>query len=183
MILSGNRILKEIEAGNILIDPFDIKRMNPNSYNVRLAEDLLTYDHSVLDMKREEPYTIERIPDSGKLLIPGKIYLARTIEHSFTRGFVPMLEGRSSVGRLGLFVHATAGFGDNGFDGYWTLELSCVQPIIIYSGVEIAQLYYCELSDIDGDGELGIPVEYSSGKYQKNTGVQPSMLWKDFKTA
>ena len=84
-----------------------------------------------------------------------------------------MLEGRSSVGRLGIFIHATAGFGDVGFDGYWTLELSCVQPVRIYPGVEICQIYYHTI-----DGEY---VPYRSGKYQGNTGVQPSMLWKDFR--
>ena len=84
-----------------------------------------------------------------------------------------MLEGRSSVGRLGLFVHITAGFGDVGFKGYWTLEMFCVQPIRIYAGVEICQIYYHNI-----DGEIN---EYASGKYQDNNGIQPSLLYKDFK--
>ena len=178
-ILSGNRILEEIENGNIEIDPFDKSRLNPNSYNVRLAGELLTYDHAILDMKKEIPYTIETIPAVGKLLIPGKLYLARTMERTRTNGFVPMLEGRSSVGRLGLSIHATAGFGDNGFDGYWTLEMSCVQPVIIYPGVEIGQLYYHTIADTEKMGEVGVPVHYTNGKYQNNNGIQPSMLWKE----
>ena len=77
-----------------------------------------------------------------------------------------------SIGRLGIFIHITAGFGDVGFSGYWTLEIFCIKPIIIYPNVEIAQLYY---HTIDGDYE-----EYNSGKYQNNTDIQPSMLYKDF---
>ena len=130
-------------------------------------------------MKKEIPYTIETIPAVGKLLSPGKLYLARTMERTQTNGFVPMLEGRSSVGRLGLSIHATAGFGDNGFDGYWTLEMSCVQPVIIYPGVEIGQLYYHTISDTEKMGEVGVPVHYTNGKYQNNNGIQPSMLWKE----
>ena len=83
-----------------------------------------------------------------------------------------MIEGRSSIGRLGIFIHITAGFGDVGFSGYWTLEIFCIKPIIIYPNVEIAQLYY---HTIDGDYE-----EYNSGKYQNNIDIQPSMLYKDF---
>ena len=83
-----------------------------------------------------------------------------------------MLEGRSSVGRLGLFVHITAGFGDVGFEGYWTLEIFCVQPVKIYPGIEICQIYYHSL---DGDY-----VNYVSNKYQKNKSIQASMMYKDF---
>jgi dCTP deaminase len=87
-----------------------------------------------------------------------------------------MLEGRSSIGRLGIFIHITAGFGDNGFNGYWTLELSCIQPVRVYSDVEIGQIFYHTIK-----GELE---EYKSNKYQNNDDVQPSMLYKDFeKTA
>ena len=101
-----------------------------------------------------------------------KLYLGRTLEYTKTDQFVPMLEGRSSVGRLGLFIHVTAGFGDVGFAGYWTLEMFCIHPIVIYPNVEICQIYYHTIQ-----GEY---TKYDSGKYQNNTGVQPSMLYKDF---
>ena len=126
----------------------------------------------MLDMKSENTATKMVIPEEGLLLETGKLYLGRTIEHTTTESFVPMLEGRSSIGRLGLFVHVTAGFGDVGFSGYWTLEMFCVQPIRIYPGVEICQIFY---HSIDGDFE-----KYSSNKYQHNKEVQPSMLYKDF---
>lgn len=180
-ILSGNRILEEIEKGNIKIDPFDISRMNPNSYNLRLSDELFTYDNAFLDMRKKNTGLITHIASDGKLLIPGKLYLARTMERTTTEKFVPMLEGRSSVGRLGLSIHVTAGFGDVGFDGYWTLELSVVQPVLVYPGIEIAQIYYHTLADSEKDyGERGVPIRYDKGKYQNNNGIQPSMLWKEF---
>lgn len=172
MILSGLKIAEEVKAGRIFISDFDEKRLNPNSYNLRLADDMLVYNHALLDMKWLNDYTIMKIPEDGMILEPNKIYLARTMERTRTDGYVPMLEGRSSVGRLGICIHATAGFGDVGFDGYWTLELSSVQPVRIYPGVEICQIYYHTID--------GAYVPYTTGKYQGNHGAQPSMLWKDF---
>lgn len=173
MILSGLKIAEEVKDGRIYISDFDEKRLNPNSYNLRLADEILMYQNgNTLDMKSQNRFHISKIPESGMILYPGKLYLARTMERTRTDCYVPMLEGRSSVGRLGIFIHATAGFGDVGFDGYWTLELSCVQPVRIYPGVEICQIYY---HTIDGEYE-----PYKSGKYQGNHGVQPSMLWRDF---
>jgi len=171
LILSGLKI-KEKLGGDIIIEPYRESALNPNSYNLRLHNELLVYDSVRLDMKRPNAAHTITIPESGLELEPGRLYLGRTLEHTETRGFVPMLEGRSSVGRLGLFVHVTAGFGDVGFKGFWTLEIHCIQPIIVYPGVEICQIYYHSI-----EGEY---VNYVSGKYQGNTGIQPSLLYKDF---
>lgn len=172
MILSGLEIKKQVEAGTITITPYDSARINPNSYNLRLHHELLVYTDTVLDMKK--PMKTEQliIPDEGLVLEPGRLYLGRTMEYTSTNTYVPMLEGRSSIGRLGLYIHVTAGFGDIGFSGYWTLELQCVQPVRIYAGVEICQIYYHSL--------VGEHVPYNSGKYQNNQGIQPSLLYKDF---
>ena len=172
MLLSGKEIHQQVENGTISIDPFNSGQLNPNSYNLRLHSDLLVYDSDVLDMKEKNSTSPLTIPDEGLLLEPQKLYLGRTIERTATDKYVPMLEGRSSVGRLGLFIHITAGFGDIGFDGFWTLEIFCVQPIKIYANLEICQIFY---HTIDGDYDL-----YRSKKYQSNKGVQPSMLYKDF---
>ncbi|MDR0704172.1 MAG: dCTP deaminase [Planctomycetaceae bacterium] len=172
MILSGLEILREIANGNILIDPFDKKRVNPNSYNLRLHNELMIYRDSVLDMRTCPQTEPLMIPADGIVLEPNRLYLGRTVEYTQTRNYVPMLEGRSSVGRLGLYVHVTAGFGDVGFSGFWTLEIQCIQPIRIYPFVEICQIYY---HTIQGDYD-----EYKNGKYQNNTGIQPSLLYKDF---
>ncbi len=171
MILSGKEIQRHM-GKDIVIQPFDPKRLNPNSYNLSLHNELLVYENRLLDMKVPNPVKTLTIPESGLVLEPDKLYLGRTNEFTQTDRFVPMLEGRSSVGRLGLFIHVTAGFGDVGFAGYWTLEIFCVQPIRIYPNVEICQIYY---HDIQGDYDL-----YQSGKYQNNTGIQPSLLYKDF---
>lgn len=171
MILSGREIAKNI-GKDIIIEPFNENQLNPNSYNLRLHNELLVYEEEVLDMKKPNKYKTITIPEEGLLLEPGRLYLGRTVEYTATKNFIPMLEGRSSIGRLGLFIHVTAGFGDVGFKGYWTLEIFCVQPIRIYPNVEICQIYY---HDIHGEYD-----EYKSGKYQGNTGVQPSLLYKDF---
>ena len=171
MILSGREIKQRLNK-EIKIEPFNESQLNPNSYNLRLCDELLVYKDDVLDMKKKNEVEPLTIPEEGLLLEPGKLYLGRTIEHTTTDKYVPMLEGRSSIGRLGLFIHVTAGFGDVGFSGFWTLEIFCVQPIRIYAGVEICQVYYHSL-----EGEYDL---YESGKYQNNTGVQPSMLYKDF---
>ncbi|MDB5273629.1 MAG: dcd [Chitinophagaceae bacterium] len=171
MILSGQEI-KRMMGTDIVIEPYEERLVNPNSYNLRLHQDLLVYDEKVLDMKKENKATKLVIPEEGLLLEKDKLYLGRTLEYTEAHKHVPMLEGRSSIGRLGLFVHVTAGFGDVGFCGFWTLEMFCVQPIRIYAGVEICQIFY---HSIEGDYDL-----YKSGKYQKNKGVQPSLLFKDF---
>lgn len=171
MILSGREILRHL-GREIVIEPFDESRINPNSYNLTLHNELLVYTGDVLDMKKPNPVQKIVIPETGLKLMPGRLYLGRTVEYTKTETYVPMLEGRSSVGRLGLFIHITAGFGDVGFAGYWTLEMFCTQPVIIYPGVEICQIYY---HTIEGGYD-----RYESGKYQNNDGIQPSLLYKDF---
>lgn len=171
MILSGKEIEKRMGT-DIIIDPYDKRCINPNSYNLSLHDELMVYQDHVLDMKRANPIEAISIPPEGLLLDTNKLYLGRTREFTETQNLVPMLEGRSSVGRLGLFIHVTAGFGDVGFKGYWTLEIFCVQPIRIYAGVEVCQVYY---HTIEGEHE-----NYASGKYQNNSGIQPSLLYRDF---
>ena len=172
MILSGLEIKKRL-GKDIHIDPFNKNQLNPNSYNLKLHNELLHYKDEVFDMKKPLNTTKLLIPKDGLILKPNKLYLGRTEEYTKTKNLVPMLEGRSSIGRLGLFVHITAGFGDVGFEGFWTLEIFCVQPVKVYPGVEICQIYYHSLN---GDYET-----YVSDKYQKNKTIQPSMIYKDFK--
>ena len=172
MILTGNEIKLQREAGNIIISDWDETRLGPNSYNLRLSPELVAYKEAVLDPKQDNRTGRLVIPEGGLVLHPGRLYLAKTMEYTETHNLVPMLVGRSSIGRLGIFVHVTAGFGDVGFAGYWTLEMFCIHPIVIYPNVEICQIYY---HTIQGEYQ-----KYDSGKYQNNTGVQPSMLYKDF---
>ena len=169
MILSGQQILERLED-DIVIDPFAPANLNPNSYNLTLHNELLVYEELVLDMAKANRVRRVVIPDEGLVLSANQLYLARTVERTETHNLVPMIEGRSSVGRLGLFVHVTAGFGDVGFCGYWTLEMFAVQPVRIYPGVPICQIFYHEI--------VGEVVEYDS-KYQNNTDIQPSLLFRE----
>lgn len=171
MILSGKEIEKRL-GEDIIIKPYTKSQINPNSYNLRLSNELLVYNEPILDMKQKHTATELVIPEEGLVLEPNKLYLGRTVEYTETHNLVPMLEGRSSIGRLGLFIHVTAGFGDVGFKGYWTLEIFCIHPIRIYPNVEICQIYYHSV--------LGDTEEYKSGKYQDNKSIQTSMLYKDF---
>ena len=123
-----------------------------------------------LVMAFEDAFGIE-IPDEGLVLKPNQLYLARTAERTITHNLVPQIEGRSSVGRLGLFVHVTAGFGDVGFSGYWTLEMFAVHQVKVYPGVPICQIFYHELT-----GQID---EYAS-KYQHNRDIQPSLMFEEF---
>lgn len=212
MILTGPQIKYAREQGWLDISDWDEKRLNPNSYNLRLANELMIYGQEYsykaiemdkngnltenfveksgimrlknLDMANDMPVATFSIPESGYLLEPGVLYLGRTMEYTKTNKFVPMLEGRSSIGRLGVSIHVTAGFGDIGFKGYWTLEITCVQPTIIYPEIEICQIYYHTIAPtcdiwVPDDNSPDIK-KYESGKYQNNTGIQKSMIWKEF---
>lgn len=173
MILSGKEIKNRMAKGDIRIRPFNEEQLNPNSYNLKLHDELIVYDEAVLDMAKDNAYHTIKIPKEGLVLEPGKLYLGRTMEFTETQNLVPMLEGRSSIGRLGIYIHVTAGFGDVGFAGCWTLEIQCVQPVRIYPFVDIGQIYY---HTIEGEYE-----GYSGkGKYQGATGIQTSQIWKEF---
>lgn len=171
MILSGLEIEKRL-GKEIEIEPFDKSQLNPNSYNLRLHNELLVYKDEVLDMKYPNNFEKLIIPEEGLILQPGKLYLGRTEEKTCTKGLVPKLEGRSSVGRLGIHIHITAGLGHVGAKGHWTLEIFCIQPVKIYPNVEVCQVYFHEL--------LGEYEDYSNGKYHDNSEVQPSMMYKEF---
>ena len=170
MILSGEEIHGRLGT-DIEIDPFNEANLNPNSYNLTLHGEIMTYEEVVLDMRQPNRTRRLAVPDDGLVLSPNQLYLARTVERTATHNLVPMIEGRSSVGRLGLFVHVTAGFGDVGFQGYWTLEMFAVQPVRIYPGIQICQIFYHEI--------VGDVTEYSSDKYQNNRDIQPSLLYKE----
>ena len=177
-MLSKKRILEEMSKGNIIIDPFDESQLGPNSYNVKLHDELLVYTCDTLDMAKDNPYEIIKIPEKGLVLEPGLLYLGQTVEYTETFGFVPKIDGRSSTGRLGISIHETAGFGDNGFCGFWTLEISCVQPVRIYPFKEIGQVYF-EVLDVAINEDPYGETDYH-GKYQNNRGAQTSQMWKEF---
>lgn len=169
MILSGQEIAARL-GGDVKIEPYNPAALNPNSYNLTLHDELMVYEEVILDMAKANRVRRVQIPSEGLVLSPNQLYLGRTVERTETHNLVPQIEGRSSIGRLGLFVHVTAGFGDVGFCGYWTLEMFAVQPIRIYPGVPICQIFYHQIT--------GAYAEYSS-KYQHNHDIQPSLLFQE----
>lgn len=147
MILSDVGIEEAVNRGDIIIHGFDKKRLNPNSYDVTLGKKLLVYDKNwdlddVLDCAKEDPTREIIIPSEGYILEPGELYLGTTQEYTETHNLVPMINGKSSWGRKGITIHITAGQGDNGFQGNWTLEITVVKRIRVYPGMPIAQLVW-----------------------------------------
>jgi len=148
MILTDKTIIDEISEGNIVIEPFNPENLGTNSYDLTLSNTLVLYTERVLDVRKKNPSAPIIIPDEGIILQPGIVYLASTVEYTETLKHVPIIQGKSSLGRLGLFVHITAGFGDVNFKGHWTLELACIQPVKIYPGMKIAQICYHNISEM-----------------------------------
>lgn len=170
MILTGKEIEKRL-GHDIIIEPYTSNQLNPNSYNLKLHNELLVYKNEILDSKENNETESIIIPSEGLILEPGQLYLARTVEYTETYGLVPMIIGRSSVGRLGITVHITSGFGDIGFCGYWTLQLTSVKPVRIYSNMKICQIFYHNI--------LGEYDNYSSKKYQRSNKIMPSQLFEE----
>lgn len=176
MILSDKRILELIEQGEIVIEPFRRECLGTNSYDVHLGKFLAVYKSRVLDARAHNEVEQLEIPDKGLVINPGTLYLGVTEEYTESHNTVPFLEGKSSVGRLGIDIHATAGKGDVGFCNTWTLEISCTQPVRIYPGMPIGQLIYFT---VDGDIERYYNNK-PNAKYNNRTDKPvESMMWKN----
>lgn len=176
MILSDKAILESIDKGTILIEPFRRECLGTNSYDVHLGKHLAVYQNRVLDAKAHNQIEEMIIPEDGFVLHPNVLYLGVTEEYTESHEHVPFLEGKSSVGRLGIDIHATAGKGDVGFCNTWTLEISCSQPVRIYHGMPIGQLIYFQVA-----GEIeNFYNKKKNAKYIQRT-VKPveSMMWRN----
>ncbi len=176
MILSDSKILAYVESKDIVIEPWDKEKLGSNSYDVHLSKHLATYTDEVLDAKKHNTLEHFIIPDEGIVLQPGELYLGSTLEYTETHKHVPFLEGKSSTGRLGIDIHATAGKGDVGFCGYWTLEISVSKPVRVYAGMPIGQLIYYSV-----EGETINPYnKKASAKYAGQQALpKESMMWKN----
>lgn len=176
MIISDKRILEEIERGTIIIEPFKRECLGTNSYDVHLGKHLACYKNRVLDAKLHNEIDHFEIPKEGFVLQPNTLYLGVTVEYTETHSHVPFLEGKSSTGRLGIDIHATAGKGDVGFCNTWTLEISATQPVRIYAGMPIGQLIYFE---VGGDIETFYNTKDNAKYNRKTTKPVESMMWKN----
>ncbi len=171
MILTGNEIKKKVEEKEIIIEPFDEKALNPNSINFRLGDKLKVYKNYVLDPKQKQETEIIEIGDEGYVLEADKIYLGCTMEKMGSEKYVPIMSGRSSTGRLGLFVHITADLIDIGSINHWTLQMHAVQPVRVYKGMPIGQVTFWK-----PQGEISL----YHGKYQGSVEPMESQIWRDF---
>ncbi|PJJ59699.1 dCTP deaminase [Hymenobacter chitinivorans] len=177
MILTDQQILAEIERGNIVIEPYDPSCLGTNSYDVHLGRYLATYRDKVLDARKHNEIDVFEIPaEEGFVLQPGVLYLGVTEEYTESHAQVPFLEGKSSVGRLGIDIHATAGKGDVGFCNTWTLEISVTQQVRVYAGMPIGQLIYFA---VQGDVQTFYNRK-ANAKYNDRTDKPvESMMWKN----
>lgn len=180
MILTDTDIRKAIEAGSIEISDFNPSRLGSNSYDLCLSEHLLIYNGAELDCKIPNEYKRVFIPECGVTLKPGELYLGSTMERTKSTVHVPFIEGKSSIGRLGMTIHVTAGVGDIGFNGHWTLEITVVKPLRIYAGMPVAQIMFFL--------PLGVCARpyfmKEDAKYKNQEPIPvPSMMWKNFSPA
>lgn len=142
MILTQSEIRLAVQIGHIVIDPFNEQMLNPNSYNYHLNRTLKILDDHTLELFKHPRYQEIVIPDDGIILQPRRVYLGTTMETIGSTEYVPTLIGRSSLGRLGLFLQISADLGNLGAVHRWTLELVACQPIRIYPGMVIGQVSF-----------------------------------------
>lgn len=178
MILTDKGILNEMQKGTIIIEPYDRACLGTNSYDVHLSKYLATYEAEVLDAKQHNKIINFEIPEEGFTLQPGTLYLGSTVEYTETHAHVPFLEGKSSIGRLGIDIHATAGKGDVGFCNHWTLEISCIHPVRVYAGMPVGQLIYFA---VDGEIENAYNKKANAKYNERTPKPMESMMWKNFK--
>ncbi|MBU2576606.1 MAG: dCTP deaminase [Nanoarchaeota archaeon] len=173
MILTGNEILRQVKRNRIHIKPFIKENLNPNSYNFRLGDILKIYSKKILDPAKINDFKEIKIPKTGYILKPNQLYLGHTLEEMGSDYFVPTMQARSSIGRLGLYIYLNSGLGDIGFKRQWTLELHSIHKLKIYPGMKIGQMLFWKT--------LG-KINLYNGKYKDSVGPQTSQIWKDFKS-
>jgi len=171
MILSGKEILKEFKGGRIHINPFVVENIGTNSYDFRLGEKLRFYSKPVLDTKAFNEFEEIVIPEDGFLLEPDKVYLGHSMEEMGSDNYTPLIQAKSSFGRLGLSVCLNSGLGDIGYKNQWTLLLYSPQPLKVYKGEKIGQIYFLETR-----GKLDL----YKGAYANSSGPMASTLWQQF---
>lgn len=180
MILSDTDIKRAVKSGAIRISNFNEAQLGSNSYDLTLSKHLMVYKKGIiLDCKKDHPVEEFIIPEDGLTLYPGELYLGCTNESTEVRDHMPWIEGKSSIGRLGISIHVTAGFGDIGFKGNWTLEITVVRPVIIYPNIPIGQVaFLLPLST------CAVPYYMKkTAKYKSQPGMPvPSQMFRNFET-
>jgi len=200
-VLLGSKIIEEVSNGKIIIEPFNKSFVGPNSIDITLANKLITYEHCeirkidgeytvvpakifgyqepIIDMAKENTTYELKIPEEGLVLSPNILYLGSTNEKAGSDYYVPMYEGRSSMARLGIQSHVSAGFGDIFFKSNWTLEITVVHKTKIYPNCRIGQVYFHEVNELERRDLIKMK-KYYQGKYSDQIGPQKSKSYLDF---
>lgn len=168
MILTDRTIIHAIQVGEVIIEPFNKDKLGPNSYDLTLSKYGKIYATGILDVKKHNKTISFEIGESGMILEPGKFYLFSTNEKAGSHNYVPMLEGKSSLARLGVTIHKTAGVGDVGFVGHWTLEVTVEKFIRIYPDMPVAQILFHTITEIPIN-----PYNKREGSKYNNQSIQP----------
>lgn len=171
MILTGNQIIKEVKDNKITIKPFNIDKITTNSYDLTLGNKLVIYTDDILDPKKKPNIKEITIPDDGYVMQKGEFLLGHSNETVGSEHFVPIIHAKSSIARLGLFIHITSGLFDIGCICDATFHLYATLPIRLYRNMPIAQITFWHTK---GD------VKLYNGKYQGDKGIAPSRIYKDF---
>jgi len=172
MILTGDEIKKQVKSKNIHISPFTEEELNPNSYNFKLGDILKVYTDEILDPAKPNNFKIIKIPKEGIILQPNQLYLGHTVEEMGSDNYVPIMQARSSIGRLGMYIYLNSGLGDLGFKKQWTLELHVIHKLRVYPNMKVGQMLFWK--------PLG-KISLYDGKYKNSKGPEISQIWKDFK--
>jgi len=171
-ILTKSAIQNAMEAGQIVISPFHEIALTPNGYDLHLGKNMLMLqpgrDVDVRTDLTNKYREVHLEPDGSIRLEPGRLYLGVTQEYTATLNHLPIMEGKSSLARMGISVHCCAGFGDVGFCGHWTLEITVTNPTTLIPGMPIGQLVY---HTIEGDAGVG----YNKTGSYNNTGSENPM--------
>lgn len=174
MILTGAAITAAVRDGRITIDPFDESLVGPNSVDFRLGDRCTVYRERILDAAIDNPTEDLPVPAEGILLDPARVYLFNTIERIGSATYVPIIRGRSSVGRLGVFTNITADLIDLGSINQLTLQMHAVIPVRVYAGMRIGQVTFWTVE--------GPVTELYAGKYADLQSPVPSQAWREFES-
>lgn len=171
MILTGEQIDKAVFNGEIVIDPYNKNQLGTNSYDFKLGDKCLVYKNQILDSAIENQTVEFDIPNDGLVIDPSKVYLINTFEVMGSKFYVPIIRGRSSIGRLGIFIDITADLIDLGSINKWTLQIHSVMPVRIYKSMLIGQVTFWI--------PKGEKIFYS-GKYKDHKSPVKSYSYKEF---
>jgi dCTP deaminase len=173
VILTGRKIARSVESGDIVISPFDARRLSPNAYDWRLGDTIRVCEND-LDAARPSEFTEQTIPKDGMVLLPGRIYLGVTYERTYSERYAQMINGDRTIGALGVWVHVSAPLGHVGHAIRWTLEIRVVRPVRVYPRMTFGKIIFLSTSGQNAS------YQQMGRKYTRSVGIDTSRLYEEF---